>query len=166
MQVQMEVRVDERLSKEQVFEVAKLTNKVFGKQVLGGKGKKVATIGQAAGKFCYTFSFDCDSQEENCDLLANELYTKLSFDFELEIDCEVHEEYLVPCDLDDDSDEGQILIEDEPSVKHAKWMSRQVDDGWRFGMEYDEKSKTSPYLRPYHTLSVRQREELSEEYGE
>lgn len=162
MEIQMEMRVRDPLSKDDVFSVAKATNQIFGKQVIGGKGKKVASVTKDGDFTIYRFDFECESKEDMCDILASELYTRLPFDFELEIDCEIDEDYLVPCD--DDDGEGTILIEDEPSVKHASWVSRMTSDGWRFGMEHDESNKTCPYLRPYHTLSSRQQNEVKKLY--
>lgn len=158
MEIQMEVRVSKELTKEEVFSIAKATNVIFGEQVIGGKGKKVATIKKDGNDTIYQFNFESESKEQTCDILASELYTKLPFDFELEIECEIDEDYLSP--YDDDDEEGTILIEDEPSVKHAKWMSKMTSEGWKFGMEKDDSKKTSPLMRPYHALSERQKREV------
>ena len=42
---------------------------------------------------------------------------------------------------------------DLTSMKHNKWITEQVNQGWRYGLEYSEEEKTDPRLRPYHELS-------------
>lgn len=154
MHVIMTIAVETPLIIEQVFDIAKVLNRVFGETVVGGKGKKVATKTIKDGVHFYDFMFDTDGSEELCDTIANELYNSLDFDFSMEIDCEVNEEFLSGCDADDD--EGVLLIEDEPSIIHSKWMSDRLSHGWKFGSEFDEKAKTDPLMRPYHALSTRQ----------
>jgi len=42
---------------------------------------------------------------------------------------------------------------DLTSVRHNKWISERVDNGWRYGLEFNDEEKTDPRLRPYHELS-------------
>ncbi len=154
MNVIMTIAVETPLEKPQVIEIAKVVNRIFNQTVIGGKGKKIATQSSKDGVHFYDFEFDVDGSEEQCDLIANELYNTLSFDFSMEIDCEVNEDYLHGCNADDD--EGKLLIEDEPSVIHAKWLSQRIKEGWKFGTEFSEDVKTDPLMRPYHALSARQ----------
>lgn len=144
------------LEKKQVINVANIINRVFGRTVVGGKGKKICSINTDGDGVHYTFTFETDNTEDTCDVLANELYNELEFDFELQIECEIDEDYLEPCD----SDEGVMLIDDDTSVEHSKWMSKCVSEGWKFGMEYSSKDKKSPFLKPYHSLSEAQKEVL------
>lgn len=42
---------------------------------------------------------------------------------------------------------------DLTSIKHNKWITEKVKDGWRYGLVFNEEEKTDPRLRPYHELS-------------
>jgi len=51
-----------------------------------------------------------------------------------------------------DLPEGEIES-DITSIKHNRWLSEQVSNGWRYGLEFSEEQQTDPRLRPYHELS-------------
>lgn len=42
---------------------------------------------------------------------------------------------------------------DITAMKHNRWLSERVTEGWRYGLEFNESDKTDPRLRPYHELS-------------
>lgn len=42
---------------------------------------------------------------------------------------------------------------DITAMKHNRWLSERVSEGWRYGLEFNESDKTDPRLRPYHELS-------------
>lgn len=44
-----------------------------------------------------------------------------------------------------------------PQDMHNVWMKRQLSSGWKHGGTYDEKSKTSPALVPFHDLNELQK---------
>tara|TARA_B110000858_G_C17781987_1_gene465226 strand:+ start:156 stop:599 length:444 start_codon:yes stop_codon:yes gene_type:complete len=44
---------------------------------------------------------------------------------------------------------------DITSMKHNRWMSEKVDNGWRYGLQFNEETKTDPRLRPYEQLTDR-----------
>ena len=51
-----------------------------------------------------------------------------------------------------DLPEGEIEA-DITAMKHNKWITEKVNDGWRYGLSFNEEEKTDPRLRPYHELS-------------
>ena len=51
-----------------------------------------------------------------------------------------------------DLPEGEIEA-DITAMKHNRWLSERVSEGWRYGLEFNETDKTDPRLRPYHELS-------------
>lgn len=51
-----------------------------------------------------------------------------------------------------DLPEGEIEA-DITAMKHNRWLSERVSEGWRYGLEFNESDKTDPRLRPYHELS-------------
>lgn len=51
-----------------------------------------------------------------------------------------------------DLPEGEIEA-DITAMKHNRWLSERVTEGWRYGLEFNESDKTDPRLRPYHELS-------------
>lgn len=156
MDIEIILTSEYKLEKSDVINTAKVINTVFQEKVVGGKGRKIASTSHDGDGHHYTFTITSTNDEGVCDVLANELYNKLDFDFELQIDCDIDEDYLEPCD---DSD-GVMLIDDEHTVKHSKWVSECVNEGWTFGTDYSKSKKTSPFLKPYHTLSETQKKVL------
>jgi len=155
MEIEVILTTQFKLDKSKLINIGSIINTVFAKKVVGGKGKKICSTTHDGDGYHYTYEFQCDNDEDRCDVLANELYNKLDFDFELQIECDIDEDYLEPCD-----DTGVMLIDDEDSVKHSKWASKCVDEGWTYGSEYSKKHKTSPFLKPYHSLSETQKKVL------
>ena len=51
-----------------------------------------------------------------------------------------------------DLPEGEVEA-DITAMKHNRWLSERVSEGWRYGLEFNETAKTDPRLRPYHELS-------------
>ena len=51
-----------------------------------------------------------------------------------------------------DLPEGEIEA-DITAMKHNRWLSERVSEGWRYGLEFNESDMTDPRLRPYHELS-------------
>ena len=51
-----------------------------------------------------------------------------------------------------DLPEGEIEA-DITAMKHNRWLSERVSEGWRYGLEFNETDMTDPRLRPYHELS-------------
>jgi hypothetical protein len=51
-----------------------------------------------------------------------------------------------------DLPEGETEV-DLTAMKHNRWMSEKVDNGWRYGLEFNESDKTDPRLRPYQQLT-------------
>ena len=61
-------------------------------------------------------------------------------------------------EVDVDDSYEQYLIDNTVSTKHNRWMVEQVEEGWRYGMEYDKKEKIHPFLRPWEQLSQRDKQ--------
>jgi len=155
MDIEVILTTQFKLDKSKVINIGSIINTVFSKKVIGGKGKKICSSSQDGDGYHYTYEFQSSNDEDHCDVLANELYNKLDFDFELQIECDIDEDYLEPCD-----DTGVMLIDDDDSVKHSKWASKCVDEGWTYGSVYNKKDKKSPFLKPYHSLSETQKKVL------
>jgi len=51
-----------------------------------------------------------------------------------------------------DLPEGEVEA-DITAMKHNRWLSERVSEGWRYGLEFNESDKTDPRLRPYYELS-------------
>ena len=51
-----------------------------------------------------------------------------------------------------DLPEGETEI-DLTAMKHNRWMSEKVDNGWRYGLQFNEENMTDPRLQPYHQLT-------------
>lgn len=156
METEIILTTSYQLDKPQVIKVGTVINSVFNKKVIGGKGRKICSTSSDGDGFHYTYTFGDENTEDHCDLLANELYNKLDFEFELQVECDIDEEYLEPCD----DSECYMLIDDDETVKHSNWVSSCIDEGWSLGSEYNSKDKTSPFLKSYHSLTETQKKVL------
>lgn len=156
MDIELIITTSEKLDKTSLIQIGKIVNNVFGEKLIGGKGKKICSCSQDHDGHHHTFEFQFENNEDVCDVLASELYNKLTFDFELQIDCDINEDYLEP------SDDTGILLIDKKGVSHdhSQWVSECISEGWKYGGDYDANRKTSPFLKPYHTLSETQKKVL------
>ena len=42
---------------------------------------------------------------------------------------------------------------DLSSLKHNRWIDEKLNNGWRYGLEFNKEEKTDPRLQPYHQLT-------------
>lgn len=99
------------------------------------------------GYTVYCFQFNDGITGEEADSIVGGLYNTLTFDFVAEINSDV-------VDYEEDIEES---IEESDPVKHARWVQEQIDEGWSYGLEFDESAKKNPYIRPYHQLTKSQK---------
>ena len=99
------------------------------------------------GYTVYAFGFNSAVSGEEADSLIGGLYNTLEFDFVAEINSDI-------VDYEEDIDDN---IEEKDSVKHSRWVQEQMDEGWSYGLEFDESNKKNPYIRPYHQLTKSQK---------
>jgi len=99
------------------------------------------------GYVVYAFSFDTPITGEEADGIIGGLYNTLVFDFVAEINSDMVE-------YETDIEES---IEESDAVKHARWVQDQVNEGWSYGLEFNESNKKNPYIRPYHQLTKSQK---------
>jgi hypothetical protein len=98
------------------------------------------------GKHVYDFNFARNVDEAEAEAILDMLNSWTDVDYEMEVT--TTERYDLPdCEGDQDLD----------MVKHNRWIQKQVDDGWRYGLVFNETIKTDPKLRPYHDLTPKQK---------
>ena len=90
----------------------------------------------------YDFRMNRSVTEAEAEVILGLLNEWTDLDYTMEIT--TSEKYDLP--------EGEYET-DLTSMKHNKWITEQVNQGWRYGLEYSEEEKTDPRLRPYHELS-------------
>lgn len=100
------------------------------------------------GYNAYIIELDRGITGDEADSIIGGLYNVLTFDFVAELNS----------DVDDCEEDYEECIEENDSVQHSKWMQDQLQEGWSYGMEFNEEEKRSPYLRPYHQLTGNQKE--------
>ena len=57
-----------------------------------------------------------------------------------------------------DEDYEKIALNVENNIKHQRWMDKQVNEGWRYGMKHNVEEKTSPLMRPWEQLSEKHKQ--------
>lgn len=63
-----------------------------------------------------------------------------------------------------DEDYEMIAFNVENNIKHQRWVDTQVEEGWRYGMKYDQEGKVSPLLRPWEQLSEKNQKHCIDNY--
>lgn len=94
------------------------------------------------GKEVYDFRLMRKITEKEAEIVLDAIQENVVGDFILEVTTSAR--YDLP--------EGEEEI-DITSMKHNRWVSEMVSQGWRYGLELNENEKTDPRLRPYHELS-------------
>jgi len=137
------------LSVSDIKTVIRVINDASGKELITiSKDKPLAkkyTLDD--GYTVYTFDINESVDGDESDSIIGGLYNTLTFDFVAEINSDIVE-------YDDDIEES---IEESEPVKHARWVQEQVDEGWSYGLQFDESNKKNPYIRPYHQLTKTQK---------
>lgn len=90
----------------------------------------------------YDFRLNRGVSEAEAEVILGLITDWTDDDFILEIT--TTEDYLLP------EDETEV---DLTAMKHNRWMSEKVDNGWRYGLQFNEEEKTDPRLRPYQELT-------------
>ena len=90
----------------------------------------------------YDFRLNRGVSETEAEVILGLITDWTDEDFIMEIT--TTEDYLLP--------EGETEV-DLTAMKHNRWMSEKVDNGWRYGLQFNEDDKTDPRLRPYQQLT-------------
>jgi len=93
-------------------------------------------------KHIYDFRLNRGVTEEEAEVILGLITDWTDADFVMEIT--TSKDYDIP--------EGEIEV-NLTAMKHNRWISTKVSDGWRYGLEFSKESKTDPRLRPYHELT-------------
>jgi hypothetical protein len=98
--------------------------------------------GTDADKHVYDFNFARSISVAESEAILEILNGITDLDYIMEIT--TTERFSVP--------EGEAEI-DISSMRHNAWVSKQVNEGWRYGLQFNNEEKTDPRLRPYHELT-------------
>ena len=90
----------------------------------------------------YDFRLNRGVTEEEAEVILDLITDWTEADFVMEIT--TSKDYDIP--------EGETEI-NLTAMKHNRWISNKVSDGWRYGLQYDKTALTDPRLRPYHELT-------------
>jgi|TARA_B110000495_G_scaffold81872_1_gene70363 hypothetical protein len=90
----------------------------------------------------YDFRLNRGVTEEEAEVILGLITDWTEADFVMEIT--TSKDYDIP--------EGETEI-NLTAMKHNRWISNKVSDGWRYGLQYDKTALTDPRLRPYHELT-------------
>ena len=88
-------------------------------------------------KDVYDFRMNRAVTEAEADVIFDLLNEWTARDYEMEIT--TSEKFDLP--------EGETEI-DLSAMRHNRWLSERVSEGWRYGLEFNEDDKTDPRLRP------------------
>jgi len=92
----------------------------------------------------YDFKMDRNVTSDEAEVILELINEWTQFDYIMEIT--TSEAYDLPCGEDE---------QDITAMNHNRWVQKQVNGGWRYGLVFNEELKTDPRLRPYHELSER-----------
>jgi hypothetical protein len=97
---------------------------------------------EAMNSHIYDFRLNRSVSEAEAEVILGLITDWTDDDFIMEVT--TSENYDIP--------DGESEI-DLSSGKHNRWIDEQLDNGWRYGLEFSEESKTDPRLQPYHQLT-------------
>jgi len=93
-------------------------------------------------KEVYDFRLMRKISEREAEIVFDNIQQDITGDFQMEVT--TSERYDLP--------EGEDEI-DITAMRHNRWVSEMVSNGWRYGLKLNEEEKTDPRLRPYHELT-------------
>lgn len=138
----------QEIDKNNIIELAKRIRKVLGSDIIG---KEIA-LHQKIEDGTHTYEFKLNKEfvtEEEIEVLVSIFYHQIPTDFDIEFETEVQPDLYIPDSV------GEVEVVSE-SAKHEMWVSMKLKEGWRYGLEFCEKDKTDPKLKPYYQLTQRQ----------
>ena len=97
---------------------------------------------EALYEHIYDFRLNRGVSETEAEVILGLITDWTDEDFIMEIT--TTEDYLLP--------EGETEV-DLTAMKHNRWIDEKLSEGWRYGLEFSEESKTDPRLQPYHQLT-------------
>ena len=97
---------------------------------------------EAMYEHIYDFRLNRSVTEAEAEVILELLTEWTDDDFIMEIT--TSENYDIP------GDDTEI---DLSAMKHNRWIDEKLSEGWRYGLEFSEESKTDPRLQPYHQLT-------------
>ena len=93
-------------------------------------------------KHIYDFRLNRGVTEDEAEVILDLITDWTDNDFVMEIT--TSKDYDVP------AGETEVNL---TAMKHNRWISNKVSDGWRYGLQYNKAELTDPRLRPYHELT-------------
>jgi hypothetical protein len=135
------VGMDEELSKPDITGIIKVLEKSIP-NIFGTTEGTSVQYHIDDTKHLYDFKIDRSLTEAESEVILAVIEKWTESDFLLEVT--TIEDYFLP--------ENEYEV-DVTSMKHNRWMNNKVDEGWRYGLEFNEDAKTDPRLRPYHELT-------------
>mgnify|MGYP006192917391 FL=1 len=97
---------------------------------------------EAMNSHIYDFRLNRSVSEAEAEVILGLITDWTEDDFIMEVT--TSEDYDIP---------GNDTEIDITSVKHNRWIDEQLNNGWRYGLEFSKESKTDPRLQPYHQLT-------------
>lgn len=134
--------LEEELDKHDIKGVITVLDKAIANIFEGSEDGTAVIYHKFDDRHLYDFRMNRAVTEAEAEVILGLLNEWTALDYQMEIT--TSEKYDLP--------EGETEA-DLTSMKHNQWITKRVDEGWRYGLEYNEEQKTDPRLRPYHELS-------------
>lgn len=153
----LRIVIKEFLTASEIKNIIRVVNDSVGREIISKDNSERPILAKRFtledGFNAYVFTFSSPITGIEADSIVGGLYTALEYDFVAEIDAESQPEF------EHDFEEN---IEESETVKHSKWLNEKLKEGWVYGMEFNKKTKHSPYLRPYHLLTKNQKKAIQQ----
>ena len=134
--------VDEELSKQDIHGIITVLERAIANIFEATEDGTAVIYHQFNNKEVYDFRMNRAVTEAEAEVIFDLLNEWTERDYEMEIT--TSERYDLP--------QGETDL-DLTAMRHNQWVSKRVDEGWRYGLEFNEEDKTDPRMRPYHELS-------------
>jgi hypothetical protein len=134
------IRLDEELSKHDITGILMVLEKSVP-NIFNVDNKEVHYHTEN-NSHLYDFKIERSLTESEGEVILQVIEQWTSNDFLLEVT--TTEDYFLP--------ENEYEV-DMTSMRHNRWMSEKVANGWRYGLVFSETEMTDPRLRPYQELT-------------
>lgn len=108
----------------------------------------------AGGKYWYDYPLSRDLTEDEAQMIVDAWNDIFDNEYNIEtsqplVYTEYNERIIEPNIKNDD---WEAICEQYAKELHNRWYEDKVDQGWRYGMQFNEQEKVHPLLRPWNDL--------------
>jgi len=133
----------------------------------GNKANVFVVMSVADDGFKYQVPLKRNLTGNEADAIVGEWMDEYSGDFDIEATSPVlrMQDLSMFDEVEVDESYETLALNAENNIKHQRWMTEHVNNGWRYGMKHSDDDKVCPFLLPWEQLSENGKEKWVKEYA-